>query len=259
MTVMRATLRSLAVHLRIELGRRFTGSALGLIWVVLAPLLQLAMFALVFVYIFKARDAGTPGVSYLAFLALGMWPWFALAESIGRGCGALVDDAALITKVRIAPWQLVAARVLVAFGLHFVGFLLVAAVLVVQGTQLHLSAVAGVLAGWAMLLVLGGSLATMAALTQLFVRDLQQLLPQVLTAVLFLSPILYSASMAPQALRAWLAFNPIGTAIDLIRTGLLTGSVEPLAILTCAAVTGPIALLAAAMYWRLRAQLEDWL
>lgn len=254
-----ASARALGVHARLEIHQRFAGNALGVLWTAIVPLLQLALFALVFVHIFKARDPGIPGVGYLEFLAIGMWPWLAFSEAVTRAGGALVENSALISKVRLDPWHLVFARVVVAFGFHGAGFVLVLATLSLTGVSLHVSALLGVLCGWGLLLVLALAIGMVMSLAVVFIRDLQQLLPQVLTALLFLSPILYPAKMAPDAMRRWLEWNPIGVAIDLIRDGLLTGSTAEVGGIGASIVVAASALAAWGCYLRLRTQLADYL
>jgi ABC-type polysaccharide/polyol phosphate export permease len=61
----------LRLFVRQDLRQRFSGNVLGIAWAGLSPLLQLALFALVFVHIFKARVPGLTGSGYVAFLALG--------------------------------------------------------------------------------------------------------------------------------------------------------------------------------------------
>jgi lipopolysaccharide transport system permease protein len=254
-----ATLRALSLHARLEVQQRFAGNVLGVFWTAILPLLQLALFALVFVYIFKARESGLPGVGYLEFLALGMWPWLALSEALTRASGALVDNSALLSKVRIAPWHLVFARVAVAFSFHLGGFVLVLLALRATGVELHAGAWPMVLFGWLLLLALALAGGIVLALAAVYLRDLQQLLPPLLTALLFLSPILYPAQAAPVAMRGWLEWNPIGGAIDLVRAPLLTGAVAPGAALLTLLVVAFCALLAWAFHRRLRDALVDFL
>jgi lipopolysaccharide transport system permease protein len=70
---------------RQDLSTRFQGNVGGLAWAFAAPVLQLGIFYFVFTQIFKARVPGLEGVGYLAFLALGFWPWFAFSEAVGGG------------------------------------------------------------------------------------------------------------------------------------------------------------------------------
>ena len=196
--------------------QRFAGNVL-VCYGRLGPIAQLALFALVFVYIFRARDPGMPVVGYLEFLALGMWPWLAFSEAVTRATGAMLDNSALLSKVRIPPWHLVFARVFVAFAFHFLGFLIVIVALLAWGVSLHTTGLSMLAAGWLLLLVLALASGLLLACFAVFIRDLQQLLPQILTALLFLSPILYPAIGAPEWLQGWMAWNPLGAAIDLVR------------------------------------------
>jgi len=254
-----ASVQALGVHIRLELHQRFAGNALGILWTALVPLLQLALYALVFVLIFKARDPGIPGVSYLAFLAIGMWPWLAFAEAVTRAAGALVENSALISKVRIEPWHLIGARVIVAFGFHASGFVLVLLALSLTGLPLHFGNLHAVLVGWFLLMALAVACGVALALATVFIRDLQQLLPQVLTAALFLSPILYPVQAAPAFMQEWLQWNPIGGAIALVRDGLLTGNALLGDAFRSVAAIGVIGLLAWGMHRRLRWKLADYL
>jgi ABC-type polysaccharide/polyol phosphate export permease len=229
-----------------------------LIWLLLLPVLQLALYATVFAGIFKARVAGLDAMGYVAFLSLGLWPWFAFSEAVSRGAMALVDNAGLLGKTAISPFQLVLARVLSAFLIHGIGFLIVLLVLTFLDTPLKLSGAPWVLLGWLLLLALATALAVMAALVSVFVRDLQHLLPLALTAVFFLSPLLYRIDSLPAWSHPLQWLNPAGLSIVTLRDGLLwqADPAQPLVAAAGAALAGLLALM---LYRRLRVALADYL
>jgi ABC-type polysaccharide/polyol phosphate export permease len=74
---------------RRELITRYLGSITGLAWALLNPIALLAVYHFVFTEIFPARGFG--GSSFLAFLAVALWPWLATQEAIQRGTTALPD------------------------------------------------------------------------------------------------------------------------------------------------------------------------
>lgn len=253
-----AQIALLRLFIRQDLNQRFAGNAVGVVWALILPLLQLALFGLLFVQIFKARVPGLEGVGYLAFIALGMWPWFAFSEAVARGASALVDNAGLLGKVAIAHWQLILARVLVAFAIHGIGFALVLLALGLQQVPLHWSQLPLAALAWLSLLPLAVGVATILALLQVFVRDLVQITPYLLTALMFCSPVLYSASMAPAALQPWFEANPIGSAVSTVRESLLRGAPADggaVAILLALVLLAVAALI----YRRLRPHVEDFL
>lgn len=249
---------TLRLLVRQDVQKRFAGNAVGIAWAVILPLLQLALFGLVFVHVFKARVPDLDQVSYLAFLAIGMWPWFAFSEGVGRAAGALVENAGLLGKVAVPYWQLICARVLVAFGLHGLGFVLVLLVLALTGEALHWGFLAWLLLPWTVLLVLALAAGTVFALLQVFVRDFEHITPYLLTALMFTAPILYAPSMLGDELRVWLQWNPLAWPITAIRQPLLQGTLpagSAAGLLTVLLV----ALAAWALYRRLRDHVEDFL
>jgi ABC-type polysaccharide/polyol phosphate export permease len=248
----------LSLLVRNDLSSRFVANAFGGIWVLLLPLLQLGLFAFVFGVIFKARVPGLEGFGYLSFLALGMWPYLAFSEAVARGSAAICDSAGLTSKVAIEPWLLVLARVLVSFGIHGAGFILVLVVLISVGQSLHLLMLPWVLLGWALLLVLAGFAALLAALLQVFIRDVQHILPMLLAALLYASPILYTFEMLPETVRPWFELNPVAGITSLIRDPLLWAKGGE-HLLGAASATAIFCLPVWWLYRRLRPHLEDFL
>lgn len=254
-----AALRLFWLFVRQDLTQRYAGNVIGLAWAALGPLLQLALFALVFVHIFKARVPGLEGNGYVAFLALGMWPWIAFAEGVSRASCSLVEQAGLLGKVAVPPLVLIAARASTPFLLHFGGFLLVLAALPLMGVSLHWHWLPVALLAWAPMYALALAVGTLAAMTQVFVRDLGQLIGYLLPAWMFLSPILYPRDMAPAGMAGWLSINPIAGWVENIRDPLLFDRVQPWPALAALAGTLVLAALAALLYRRLRPHVEDFL
>ena len=107
---------SLALHfIRRDIRNRYLGSFSGGLWALLQPLIQLAVYGFVFVYVFKARVPGADAPGYVPFLALGLWPWTAFAEGVTRATTAIQDNAALIGKVALPRAVLVFAAVASSF------------------------------------------------------------------------------------------------------------------------------------------------
>jgi len=251
-------LRRLRFFVRQDLDQRFKGNALGVTWAVLLPLLQFMLFALLFVAIFRARVPGLDERGYLAFLSLGIWPWFAFAEAVGRSVTALGDNAGLIQKVAVSPWLLVASRVIVAFILHGIGLILVMAVLAAVGMPLHWDRLPVAVLAWLTLLPLALAVGMVLALLQVFIRDLQQVAPYLINALMFLSPIIYAASMLPAWGQELMHWNPLATVVSGVRDTLIWDALAlPVwpGMLTAAA----ICTMALLIYRRLRPHVIDFL
>src|SRR5688572_5668732 len=79
-----------------ELKARYRGSALGVFWSFINPLLLLFVYTLVFSYFVPARDDVKP---YALFLCCGLLPWTWFASSLNESTNSLVAGGNLIKKV----------------------------------------------------------------------------------------------------------------------------------------------------------------
>jgi lipopolysaccharide transport system permease protein len=248
----------LALLIRQDLRQRFAGNLLGLTWAVLAPLLQLAVFNLVFVHILKARVPGLEGGTYLVFLALGFWPWFAFSEALVRGCTAITEHAALADKVALPRALPVLSAVITAFGLHAVGYALVLLALLCFGVPLDWRQLPFALLHWLPLLAIAVGLALALASVQVFIRDLAQSVGFLVTLWFFLTPIIYAPEVVPPRFAQWLALNPVTGIVDAQRA-LLPGLAG---MPGSHAVTWMLAPLLLALGWavfkRLQSLLEEY-
>lgn len=244
---------------RQDLAQRFSGNSLGLSWALLAPVLQLALFAVVFGLIFQARIPGLDAAGYVAYMSLGMWPWLAFSDAVARGSTACTDHAGLLAKVAIAPWQLVAARVLTAFILQGAGFVVVLILLWVFTPHVVPLYLPLTLLAWATLAAIAFGAAICLSIIHVFFRDLQQIVQYALTAIMFLTPILYSAEMGPPSIRELQRFNPFADVVAGIRDPLMTGELGHVFPLAGLVFAGVILLLAGWMYRRFRRHIVDFL
>lgn len=210
------------LFLKQELRSRFADSALGVAWILLAPILQLLVFNLVFVHILQARVPGLQGGEYIVFLALGFWPWFAFSEAIVRGTTAITDHAAIAAKVAVPRHVFVTSAVLASFLLHGVGYVAVLICLVAFGPSLEWSALPLALLHWVPLLLLAMGIALLLASLQVFLRDLAQMIGLAMTLWFFLTPIIYSLATVSPAIARWMRFNPLTGVIEAQRA-LLPG------------------------------------
>lgn len=244
-----------------DLRNRFLGSFSGGLWALIQPLVQLAIYAFVFVHIFKARVAGAGDtVGYVPFLVVAMWPWTAFSEAILRSTTIITENAALIGKVPMPRSVPVLATVAASFLLHTTGFLAIVLIMPLFGYTMHLAWLPAVLLLQCVLMVLALGLAMMAAAIQVFVRDLVQVLTQLLMLAMFAAPIFYSRAMIPERYQPIIDLHPYTWYAGAYREMLLHGG-RP-GMLPFAGVV-LVALLVLALGWwmfhRLDPHFEDYL
>ena len=247
----------LANFLRRELTTRYLGSVTGFAWALLSPLALLAVYYFVFTHIFRAT--GFAGPSFLAFVAVALWPWLAAQEALQRGAVSIAGYGGMIRKVAFPHELIVLASVAATFVLQFAGYLAILAVLRIAGEPIHLRGLLIAVPVWAVLLVGIAGLTFFVAALQVFVKDVEHVLMPLLMMLMYLTPILYPLTLVPEGVRPWVAANPFNWVVGRLRDGLLEGrlSLQPSDAL---AVAISIALFVAGrwVFRRLSPHFEDF-
>lgn len=216
-----------------DLTVKYKGSLLGVAWSLLHPLVMAAVYTLAFRYVVRV-----PIERFPLFLLSGLLPWMFFTNALAAATGSVADNGTLVRKVAFPRAVLPLAAVVSAL----VQFLIMYTVLVPTA----LITGAGLSTAWAALLpvvvlqtAFTAGLGLLLATAYVFVRDARHLLDVALQVWFWLTPIVYAASLAPEALRRWLALNPMLhfiTAYQDIVTRHATPSLATFALLTALAV-----------------------
>lgn len=208
--------------IRRDLGSRYAGSALGVVWALLQPLWQLLLFNFVFSTVLRVPLTGERTENFAIFLFCALLPWLAVHESLVRSATAITDNANLVKKVTF-PAELLILSVVLASLLHEAMALLVfLAVLAVLGS-LSLSGLPILLLAVVLQLVLTLGLGLLLAASHVLLRDVAQLLGMALTIWFYCTPIVYPLRLVPEGLRTVLSWNPLTVLVGLYRRALLGG------------------------------------
>lgn len=208
---------------RRDITSRYLGSVGGMAWALLHPLALLAIYALVFQAVFKVRFAELDQFPFVVFVATVLWPWMAFQEGLMRGTQAVVQHAALVKKVPFPHELLVYAAVTATFAVQLLGYTLVCVLLALMGQALHWTSLGWVLCWLVLLYVFTLALALGLATVQVFLRDVEQVLSQVLMVLFYATPILYPLTLAPAWLQDIMRWNPLMQILDALRQALLFG------------------------------------
>jgi lipopolysaccharide transport system permease protein len=225
---------------------RYKQTMLGVAWVVIQPLATAAIFAFIL-----GRLASLPsgGVPYLLFVFAALLPWQLFAGALARAGTSLVNSANLLTKVYF-PRLLVPLAAIVSGLVDFaVSFVILGGLMVWYQVP----------PSWNLLtLPLFVLLALLAALgTGLFLsalnvqyRDVQQVIPFLVQAWMFLSPVVYSEELIPAGtVRLLYNLNPLTGVIQGFRWALF-GAPPPTVITLVSGVLVVLVVLAGLVYFK---------
>ena len=98
---------------RREVAARHAGTAVGVLWPYLQPLLTVAAYYLVFDVVFSMRlGEGAPTHAVGTFLVVGALPWMAFCDAVSRGMNSLIEAGGLLQKNPLPPVLIVVRAVL---------------------------------------------------------------------------------------------------------------------------------------------------
>jgi ABC-type polysaccharide/polyol phosphate export permease len=81
---------------RIELGKRYSGSFLGVLWYPIYWAALLGMYCFVYIVIFQQRIPEFGKFGYVLFIFSGLIPYFGVSDAIGSGAGSIRANTAVV-------------------------------------------------------------------------------------------------------------------------------------------------------------------
>jgi lipopolysaccharide transport system permease protein len=198
----------------------------GFAWLILQPLILLAVYAFVFTIIFKARIPDAGSVGFVPYLAVAFWPWTAFSEAVLRSSNSVSSNAALIGKVAFPSELLPLSAVTATFLMNMAGYLAVLLVLQLMGAPVHWLGLIAAIPVLALLYLFASGMALFISALQVFIRDVSQILPPLMTFWFFMTPILYSLSIMPEKFAVIMKLNPMLWYVERLRGFILLGNYD---------------------------------
>ncbi len=216
-----------------ELKTRYRASFMGFLWTLLNPLFMMLVYTLVFSVYMRA-----PVKNYAVFAFAGLLPWIWFSSALLQSAVSVVRDGHLLKKVSF-PAEILPFVTVAASGVNFLFSL---------PLYLIFCLVYGVPLGWPLLALpvllllqffLSYGLALILSAANVFFRDVEHLVGNLLTLLFFLTPIIYPVGLIPERFRILAMANPLAPLILAWRDALFNAhfpSATHLGLVTAAAL-----------------------
>ncbi len=200
-----------------EIKVRYKQTAIGAAWAIIQPFVTMVVFT---VFFGKLAQIPSDGVPYPIFVYVGLLFWQLFSTALSDTSNALVSNQSIITKVYFPRLALPIASVITKFVDFAIACVVLVGMMIYYGYAPHLS---GLL--FLPLLLVITFMASMGAglfLAALNVRyrDVRYALPFFIQILLFVTPVIYPASIAGKYSKI-LALNPMTGVIQTARAALL--------------------------------------
>ena len=215
-----------------EIQDRYQGSLVGRSWSILYPLMMLCVYTFVFSVILQgywiSNNNDEPNhLNYAVNLFTGLIAFNLFAEPI-NAAPQLILRKPIYVKQLVFPLELLNLVTVAASVFHALTSLLILLIfqLLIFGT-IHLS-VLWLPFIWLPLILLTLCMSWLISCLAVFLRDMIQIVPVMVTMLMFLSGIFYPISILPIPLRSLLFMNPLTIAVDQTRIIVVTGGMPNL-------------------------------
>lgn len=202
-----------------DLKVKYRRSVLGLVWSVLNPLLMMLVITAVFKNIFKFDIP-----NFAEYYLTGSLIFNFVSEGTSTSMNSVIGAAPLIKKVYIPKYIFPLEKCMFAFVNMLFSLIAVAVVFIILQTPLHWTILLFPIPMiYALIFCLGLSLILSAI--NVFFRDVGHLYAVWITAWMYFTPIIYPASILPDAMQTLLKLNPMYYYVNYFRDVMIYGNV----------------------------------
>jgi lipopolysaccharide transport system permease protein len=197
---------------------RYKQTVLGAGWAVLQPFLQMVVFSVVFGTFLKVPTDNQIAYPIYSFSALV--PWGLFGAILSGTAGSLIANAGILTKVFFPRLLIPLANVVARLVDFCVAFVILVGMILVFGIAITPNIV------WIpvfllLLIVCALGFGLWLSALNMYIRDIQMLVPFLVTLWEFASPVVYSPIAVPAAWKFVYALNPMAGVLIGFRWCLL--------------------------------------
>ena len=201
----------LKTNVKKEIRGRYKNSILGIMWSFLNPLLQLAVYSIIFGALLAGGDK-----TYHIYICVALIPWTYFTTAITQSAFTVIGNAGIIKKVYF-PREILPISVVTSGAVNFViSTIIILAFVIFSGIGLS----------WYLLfypfilliqyiLLLGISF--IVSSVTVYFRDLEHIIGVVLMAAFYATPIVYKLEQLPANLQIIMQLNPMTHLINAYR------------------------------------------
>jgi ABC-type polysaccharide/polyol phosphate export permease len=181
-------------------------------WPVLTPFI----LAFLYVYVFH-RVLRVPIEDYPVFVLCGLVPWTFLVQTVNRGMASISTEPEMVRRAPF-PYALLPLSSAAAQAVNLALSVLLLTGFVAFEGDVRWALLPALLPVIVALFLFAATVSLLLAVTDVYNQDIRWFVPQILSMWLFVLPILYLPSMAPQQMRALRFVDPMYMVADGFRS-----------------------------------------
>ena len=201
----------LKTNVKKEIRGRYKNSILGIMWSFLNPLLQLAVYSIIFGALLAGGDK-----TYHIYICVALIPWTYFTTAITQSAFTVIGNADIIKKVYF-PREILPISVVTSGAVNLViSTIIILAFVIFSGIGLSWYLVFYPFILLIQFILLLGISFIVSSVTVYF-RDLEHIIGVILMAAFYATPIVYKLEQLPANLQIVMQLNPMTHLINAYR------------------------------------------
>lgn len=194
-----------------EIRGRYKNSILGVVWSFLNPLLQLAVYAVIFGALLAGGDP-----TYHIYICVALIPWTYFTTTITQAAFTIIGNGDIIKKVYF-PREILPISVVTSGAVNFmISTIIILAFVLFSGLGISKYIILYPVILLIQYILLLGISFIVSSIT-VYVRDLEHIIGVILMAAFYGTPIVYKLEQLPANLQILMQLNPMTHLINAYR------------------------------------------
>ncbi len=209
---------------------KYRRSVLGVLWTLLNPLFMMIVLSVVFSNLFKFDVEYFP-----VYLLSGQLIFNFYSESTNSSMTAILNNGPLIKKIYVPKYLFVLSRIFSSTINLLASFTALICVMLAMRVELHYTVLLAPIPLFFIVVFSLGVGLVLSAITVKF-RDIMHLYSVFVTALMYLTPVIYPLSILPDWLYPIVMLNPITNILQMLRNVMLYNTIPSISSMVIALV-----------------------
>lgn len=214
-----------------DLTVRYKRSVIGFFWTMLNPLLLMLIFVVIFSHLFRFQLP-----HYETYFLSEYLPWTFFAQTTVTSMLSMNWNGALMKRVRVPKSIFALATTLSGVVNLLLSYVPLVVIMGVMGVPLR-PALLFLPVSFAILAVFTFGVSLLLSSISVYFVDVREMYAVSLTAVMYMSPIIYPISIVPARFQRLIAFNPLLYVLQIVRDPVYNGKLPSAPYLGIAALS----------------------
>jgi lipopolysaccharide transport system permease protein len=208
-----------------DISVKYKQTFLGLVWVILQPLVLMLIFSTIWLRVMKPGEIDIP---YPLFAYSGLIFWGLFSSGISNASESMITNSNIVKKVYFPRIIIPSSAIIVSLFDFLMTLVIFILMFLYYRVDINILRFIGLLS-LSILITSGASLGVglIIASATIKYRDFRYVMPFLLQALFFISPVIYPLSLFNSGqIRFFLSLNPLSGAINLVRSALTSSIIN---------------------------------